>query len=400
MLFRAKPLIIWVVAAILGTAAAPSVRAQDAKTDTKTVYGTVSKIDPASKSLTVKLDQGGELQVTLADRANFRKVAADETDLRNAAVIKFEDIVAGDRVGVRGKAADNAMTANLILVMSKSDVAKKQAEEQADWDKRGVNGIVTAVADGQITLNIRTLAGAKSLIVVPTDIAVIRRYAADSVKFTDARASMLAEIKVGDQVRALGDKNADGAKMTAEEIVSGTFKTIAATVVSINAAENTMTVKDLDSKKTVVVKVNADSNLRRLTDPTAQMIAARVHPQADRGGRGVGGDGGGMRGGRGGDFGRGGDARGRGSDAGSMRGGGGRGAGGDLQQILERMPAMKVADLKQGEPIVVSSTLVANADHIMAITLLAGVEPILRSPGKPEMSLGGWSLGGMGGGDQ
>src|ERR1035437_5117078 len=148
-----------------------------------------------------------------------------------------------------------------------------------------------------------------------------------------------------------------------------------------------MTVKDLDSKKTMVVKVNADSNMKRLSDPIAQMIARRVHPDANAGR-------GGGRGGEGAPGGRGGDAQG-----GGMRGGG---RGGDLQQMLDNQPAVTLAELKVGEPIVISSAVGAATDHIMAITMLAGVEPILRSPGKPEMSLGGWNLGGggdMGGGN-
>jgi hypothetical protein len=215
----------------------------------------------------------------------------------------------------------------------------------------------------------------------------VRRYTADSVKFSDAKEGTLAEIKVGDQVRARGDKSEDGMKLTADEIVSGTFKTIAATVVSIDAANQQITVKDLDSKKTMVVKVNADSNMKRLSDPIAQMIARRIHPEAYPEGRGARPGGGGAPEGGGG---------------GGMRAGGGGGRGGDLQQMLDRQPAVTVADLKVGEPIVISSAVGAAADHITAITMLAGVEPILRSPGKPEMSLGGWNLGAggdMGGGN-
>ena len=75
-----------------------------------------------------------------------------------------------------------------------------------------------------------------------------------------------------------------------------------------------------------------------------------------------------------------------------------------LFPVVDRNGDGKVtlAELKVGEPIVISSAVGAATDHIMAITMLAGVEPILRSPGKPEMSLGGWNLGGggdMGGGN-
>jgi len=380
---KSKAMWLVVYAALCG----PLAVAQDAAP--KPIYATVEKIDAAAKEIVVKADSGTEVDVTLAAKHSLRKIALGETDLRKAATIELTDIAVGDRVMVRGveSADQKTMAASLILVMSSTDVAKKQADERADWDKRGVNGIVTAVGPESVTLNVRTLAGAKTITVVPEAKSVVRRYTTDSVKFSDAKDSRLAEIKIGDQVRARGDKSDDGSKVKAEEIVSGTFKTIAATVVSIDAANQQMTVKDLDSKKTMVVKVNADSNMKRLSDPIAQMIARRVHPDANAGR-------GGGRGGEGAPGGRGGDAQG-----GGMRGGG---RGGDLQQMLDNQPAVTLAELKVGEPIVISSAVGAATDHIMAIMMLAGVEPILRSPGKPEMSLGGWNLGAggdMGGGN-
>jgi hypothetical protein len=370
--------------------------AQDAAAP-KPIYATVTKIDAGANELEVKPDNGGEIGVTLAPKHSLRKIALGETDLRKAATIELTDIAVGDRVMVRGleSADQKTVTATLILVMSSSDVAKKQQEERQDWDKRGVNGIVTAVSPESVTLNVRTLAGAKSITVIPEAKAVIRRYTTDSVKFSDAKDSTLAEIKVGDQVRARGDKEDDGTKLKAEEIVSGRFKTIAATVVSIDAANQQMTVKDLETKKTLVVKVNADSNMKRLSEQIAQMIARRVHPENFEGR-------GGGRGGAGGGGGGGGRGEGAPEGGGMRAGGGGGGRGGDLQQMLDRQPAVTLADLKVGEPIVISSAVGATTDHIMAITMLAGVEPILRSPGKPEMSLGGWNLGGggdMGGGN-
>jgi hypothetical protein len=369
--------------------------AQDAAAP-KQVNGTVTKIDAGAGELVMKADGGGEVKVTLAPKHALRKVALGETDLRKAAVIEFKEINVGDRVAARGVESGDTISATLIAVMSSSDVAKKQDEDRADWDKRGVNGIVTAVTAESVTLNVRTLAGAKTITVIPEAKAIIRRYTTDSVKFADAKESTLAEVKVGDQVRARGDKSADGTKLEAEEIVSGRFKTIAATVVSVDAANQQITVKDLETKKPLVVKVSADSNMKRLSDPIAQMIARRVHPEnfegRGRGGAGGGGQGGGGRG----------EGRGDAPEGGGMRAGGGGGRGGDLQQMLDRQPAVTLADLKVGEPIVISSAVGAATDHIMAITMLAGVEPILRSPGKPEMSLGGWNLGGggdMGGGN-
>ena len=52
---------------------------------------------------------------------------------------------------------------------------------------------------------------------------IIRRYAADSVKFDDAKPGTLDQIKPGDQLRARGTKSDDGKEMAAAEIVSGTL---------------------------------------------------------------------------------------------------------------------------------------------------------------------------------
>lgn len=343
--------------------------------------GVVTKIDADSKQLTLKTDAGAELTVTMAAKVAYRRVAPGEKDVRNGQTITIGDINVGDRALAVGKLDGTTVTASLIVIMSKADVAKTHAAEQAEWDKRGVIGIVTAASPEDIAIAVNGPGGTKkTLIITPDKDAQIRRYAPDSIQFTDAKPSTLAEIKTGDQVRALGDKNEDGSKMTAKEIVSGSFKEIAATIVSVDAANHSMLVTDLATKKRVTVKLNPDSNFRKLPAQMAQMLAARNRPPEDGAGRGRGDnpDGG----------------------AGAGRGRGGRGGGGgDLTQMLERVPAATLADLKAGDAIIVLSTVGASADQMTAITMLAGVEPILTKPGTREMQLGGWSLGGLGGGE-
>jgi len=71
----------------------------------------------------------------------------------------------------------------------------------------------------------------------------------------------------------------------------------------------------------------------------------------------------------------------------------------DLQQILARMPAVAIADLQKGDAVMIVSTQGTESGGVTAITLLAGVEPILQSKGSQAMILSPWSLGGGGGGD-
>jgi len=366
----------------LALLAAGAAWGQAAAAATQALIGTVTKVDTGARSLTVKNDAGQEFFVNLDSKATIRKVAPGETDASKAVVVQIGDVSVNDRVQTRGKADGQTITATTVFLMARSDVTKTQDAQRADWDKRGVSGLVTAASPESITISVRTLTGAKPMVIALGPNAVVKRYAPDSVNFADAKVSSMPEVKTGDEVRALGNKSEDGGKMIAEEIVAGTFKTIAGVILSINAAENQIQVRDVDTKKPLTVKVNKDSSIKKIQPQVAQVIASRLHPSADadasKGGRGGGGGGGG---------------RGRGQgEPGGIRG------GSDVTQMLDNSPAITLADLKVGDAIVVSSTVGAAADKVTAIKLLAGVEPILTKPGTQEMSLGGWSLGGGGGG--
>jgi hypothetical protein len=361
-----------------GVLAAGSAWGQAAAAPAQSIVGTVTKVDAGARSLTVKTDAGQDYTVNLEAKATIRRIVAGETDVSKAAVVQIGDISVNDRVQARGKQDGQTIAAMTIFLMARSEVNKTQDAERADWDKRGVSGLVTAIGPDSITISIRTLTGVKPMTITLAPNAVVRRYAPDSVNFADARTASLPDVKTGDEVRARGDKSQDGSKMTAEEIVAGTFKTLAGVILSINAAENQMQVRDVDTKKTLTVKINKDSSVKKLPPQVAQTIASRLHPSdqqdANKGGRG----------------GRGGGGRGD--------GGGGFRGGADVQQMLDSSPTISLADLKVGDAIVVSSTVGAAADKVTAIKLLAGVEPILTKPGTQEMSLGGWSLGSGGGG--
>ncbi len=366
----------------LAVTATSAAWAQAANAGLQSTLGTVTKIDAGARTLSVKTEAGQEYAVSLQTAATVQRIPPGQTDIAKAETIQLGDVSVGDRVLARGKVDNLNVSATRIVVMSQGDIVKKQEAERADWDKRGVTGLVTAVAPDSVTINVKNLTGSKQVMIALAPNAVVRRYAPDSVKFSEAKPSTLSEIKIGDQVRARGDKADDGGKLSAEEIVSGTFKTIAGVILSIDAQEKVMQVRDLETKKPLTVKIIADSSMKKFQPQDAQQIALRLHPELAAGGGGRGGRG------QGGGGGRGGDGQ-----------GGGRGRGGaDLQQLLDRSPAITVTDLKAGDAIVVSSTLGASADKITAISLVAGVEPIITKPGTQEMSLGDWNLAGGGGG--
>jgi co-chaperonin GroES (HSP10) len=345
--------------------------------------GTVTAV--AGNSLTLKTDAGQEVAVSVADGARILQLAPGSTDLKTAQTIELKDIAAGDRVLVTGKAGDNAgsFAAARVILMKSSDIAQKHAMEQADWQKRGTGGIVKAVSLGTGSLTVSV--GAKEITVTTSNKTQFRRYAGDSVKFEDAKPGTLTQIQAGDQLRVRGAKSDDQTTIQAEEIVSGSFKNLAGLITTIDAANGTLTLKDMATKRTVTVTITPNSNVRTLPPQAAAMFAARA-----RGGTtGAGGSGGASPQGAG-------QAD---ASAGGRPGGVGRSAGGDLSQLVSRLPNKTIADLKVGDAVmIVASQPDPGSSTVTAVTLLSGVEPILAATpsGGPAMTLSPWNLGGEG----
>ncbi|HEY6393512.1 MAG TPA: hypothetical protein VIX89_19675 [Bryobacteraceae bacterium] len=370
--------------------------AQTPPAATKLVSGEVTSIDASAKQFKVKADDGISYTVALQDNTSYLRMPFGEKDQKKATKIELADIAVGDRLIARGPLADDTKTVTVrtVIVMSKDDVAKKQQQDHADWQKRGIAGTITSVNPDakEITVNLHGR-DAKSL-VVDAGKTSFRRYAPESVRFADAKPSSFAELQVGDTVRALGDKNEDGSRLKAEELVSGTFQTIAGTVISVNTTTGEVQLMDLKTKKPVTVRTNQSSMLRRLEERTATMLARRMNPPADgAAGPPSGAPGGGNT--RTLDAPReGGPPAGPGGPGGGMRGGGNF----DLQMILERSPQLALTELKKGDALIVSSTKGVDGSAMTAISLVAGVEPFLAAAPRRagQVDLGSWSLG-MGG---
>jgi hypothetical protein len=151
--------------------------------------------------------------------------------------------------------------------------------------------------------------------------------------------------------------------MSAEEVISGTFRNISGTISSLDTAGSTLVVKDLATKRQVTIHITGDAQMRRLPDMMARMLAARLQGASNGSGGAAG--------------------------AGSA-GSGQRGGGGDPQQFLNRAPAIQLADLKKGDAVMLVAT--DGATEVTAITLLAGVEPLLEAPAASQSLLNNWSM--------
>jgi hypothetical protein len=352
--------------------------------------GTVKAI--SGSTITLATDAGATVNVVIQESARLVRVAPGQKDLKDATPVKLQELQVGDRVLARGASADGgqSVVATSVVVMKESDVSAKEEHEREDWQKRGVGGLVSKVdaSNKTVTLAAPVLTDAKPVTIRVSEKTIVRRYSPDSVKFDDARPGTLDQISPGDQLRARGVRSADGTELAAEEIVSGSFRNVAGTVISTDAANNTVSVLDLATKKPVTLRITADSQLRKLPSMFAQRIAQRLRGKspdaasetptpaagglgASRGGQGMGQSGAGPR----------------------------QGGPPDFQQMLKRMPAATLADLQKGDAIMVVTTQGTATTQPTAITLLSGVEPILSaSPdnSRAAMLLSPWNLGGGG----
>lgn len=353
-------------------------------------------------SITVAAESGGkgDIIAKLTGSTKILRVPPGEKDLKNATAVQVQDLQPGDRVLVRGQAEANGdghtIAALAVIVMKQSDVAAKQQHDRDDWQKRGVGGLVTKVdaAAGTITISSGGISGSRSITVHITKDTILRRYAPDSVKFDDAKpapaSQIMARIKPGDQLRARGTHSPDGSELTAEEVVSGTFRNIAGTIKAIDAAGNTMTVQDAITQKAVVVRVSPDSQMKKLPAEMAQRIAIRL--------KNLGGATGGERGDQVGANGQNASAQtgppvAAGAGHGQNGGAGGNGAP-DLQRMLGRLPNRTLADLQKDDVVMIVSTDGADSGAVTAVTLLAGVDAILTAATNRSAStlLSPWSL--------
>src|SRR6202166_4243701 len=335
----------------------------------KTIHGNAITLTP---------DSGPDVAVTVQLNARIMRIAPGEKDLKNAAPVPLQELQVGDRVRVRGQAsADGTSIAALeVIVIPRADLEARHDQERQDWQKRGLGGLVSAVdpAAGTVTISVTSLGGKKEIAVHASKSTVFRRYAPDSVKFDDAKPSTLQEVQPGDQLRARGDRSADGSELTAEEIVTGAFRNVAGLVNSVDASAGTITVQDLLSKKPVQVKINAESQLHKLPPEMAQRIAMRLKGSMPPGTPGAGASSSSGSAPKAGD-----GAQSGNQSSGMNSGGGGMGGGGtrqrgapDFQQMLSLMPPVTIADLHKGDAVLMVTTEGTASSGGTAITLLSG----------------------------
>lgn len=338
----------------------------------KHAIGEIKSIDAAAKQLTIKTDAGSTVTVSLSDKTTYKKLAPGEQSLTNATDVTFADLAEGDRVMARGTvAADRkSVPALMVIVMTKGDLAKKAEAERLEWRRRGILGVITALKPEakEITISNRTMAGTQSVVIALNDKTEMKRYAPDSIKFGDAKPSDFGELKVGDQLRALGDRTEDPLHFKAQKVVTGSFRTVGGVVTAVDPATGEIKINELEKKHPLTIVIKHDAVLRKFPSEMGAMGGF---------GRGPGGPGGGAPPAGGGQQAQGAaPARPQGGGPGAGGPGGGR-PGFNINDMLDRLPTISIADVKVGDTIIVSSTQGVDPTRLTAISLVTGADTLL-----------------------
>lgn len=317
----------------------------------ETVVGEITAVDPGARTITLRSDDGRTVSASVPADASVLRAKAGATSLNDAVSASLDEAAVGDRAIVRGATAAgaSAMTARRVVLMSRQEIDRKHAADKEDWQKRGILGAVTSVdaANGRILVRLGRRTGAPEITVATSGRPVVfRRYAPDSVRFADARPSELSAIRPGDELRAKGERSADGGTLQAEEVVFGTFHVSAGPVVSVDPEHGRLAIREEESGRPLTVGVGPDANLRRLPPELAARLAHRW----------------------------------------------GAPERASSEDLVQKMPPVALADIKVGQRVMISSTEGAEPGRVNAIVLVTGLEA-LQAPSGPRRGGRGADIG-------
>lgn len=360
----------------------------------KPLVGEVTAVDAAAQTVTVRSDAGEAVTFSTTAQTTYTRLPPGVTDLQKGERVTLAEVRVGDRVLAPGVTAAGGTASRIILM----------ARPAAQNAGRRLNGRVVSVdaAKRLIVVQARGRDGQEAVTVNLSDAARVLRYAPDSMRPADAVAGSLAEVRAGENIRATGERSADGATFKAEEVLTGSFSRFMGTVSGVDAQRGELSVKS-DDGRTVTLAFGARSTLRRMTPEVEQALAKqraefqqrREQRRAERqqpGGQPQG-EGAGRRDGA------------QGREEGGPRRGGPGGGGNSFQQMFESLPAVTLAELKKGDAIVVTVTPGADASRATVVSLITGATETMRamqqfqrggderrgpnSPGLPGDVLGG-----------
>jgi hypothetical protein len=229
--------------------------------------GEVTSIDLTTKRISVRTETSQQITVNVDDKTLIRRVPPGETNVEKAAVVNFADIAVGDRVLARGKLDGETLQTRILLIVSSSELARSAEQSRAEWQRRGISGTIVTLdpVTKEIMLRSRTSITASPIRIAASGGDVrFKRYAPNSTHYKDAIPGTFEQLKVGDYLRALGDRSQDGTSFKPEEILAGSFRMAGGIITEVNQSTREVKIKDIQTRQTLTIIISEDSKLRHL----------------------------------------------------------------------------------------------------------------------------------------
>jgi len=151
----------------LASAASAQPAPPPASAKPQAIVGEVTALDANAATLTLRTDAGASVSIVTDARTALLRARPGAKDLSGATPITLPEIAIGDRVLARGLAPDatNPLVARQLVLMTRADVAEKQARERDEWRRRGIVGVISSLERerGLITIEARSSGAAKTI---------------------------------------------------------------------------------------------------------------------------------------------------------------------------------------------------------------------------------------------
>lgn len=315
------------------------------------ILGKVLELGSDGGNITIITSSGDKIKVAFDERLELRRIPAGETTLRNAANIEFKEIVVGDAAFMRGKflKPKTSFLARRVIIIARADIEEKEKKRLEEWRSRGIVGNVKKVDLNarKILIQKRGSISEMAEVLIQKD-TVFRRYKANAANMNDYKSSDINAIKAGDQIRALTKTDANG-KVIAEEIFSGSFRTIIGKVSAVNNEKQELSITDVRNGEAITIVVSEGANVKRLTEKSIESFMeksqiGRPEKKADlkRSNERI-----------------------------------------DLTALLKQSPKVKFSEFKAGETIVIACVAPLDAKKVVGITIVNGMDILSAKLGKP-----------------
>jgi hypothetical protein len=225
------------------------------------VFGQVFGVDALVGDMLVK-SPSAEIGGLRFDRTTAFARASFNASSSVPARITAPEVNNGDLICARGATGRDSviMAGSRVLVASRREIQEQQKANLVEWAKSGAWGSVVRLdqKDGRFILE-RTLPGGVTgrLLVETSRLTRFRRYPEGLAHLTDATAAPPAHIRVGDRLYVRGDLSVDGGAMKARVILLDGFQALTATIESLDALAETVTLHELSNEKPIEVRIRA-----------------------------------------------------------------------------------------------------------------------------------------------